>query len=84
MLIETDYIISVQLDHTYQDIIDCTVEIAEYVVDHDNWQKPILPQEPGCSELEFVPERFDWQENFWLCSNQKHDGNTTMIHLSNP
>ena len=62
----------VELYHTHQVIDDCATDIAVYVSDQTNWEKPILPGDGSCPDLEFVPEHFDHIGNFWQCLEQNN------------
>ena len=74
MTMVLDYELTITLHHNHQEVDACALEIAEYVGNHTNWYKPILPGEGGCSDMVFVPERFDHQGNFWQCLNEgKYD-----------
>ena len=75
MHMEIDDVMSFQAFHTSSDVTSCAQEIMTYISNHDNWEKPILPHEPGCQEMVFEPERFDWVFNKWLCS-ETFDGNS--------
>ena len=61
------YQMSIEIHHHHQEIDACALEIAEYVTDHGNWERPILPWGGSCPDLDFEPERFDHQGNNWLC-----------------
>ena len=75
MLMKIDNILNFQPHHTTGEVTSCAQEIVTYISNHDNWQKPILPQEPGCSQMEFEPERFDFEYNKWFCDqNSAKDG----------
>ena len=65
-----DYTLDVELHHSSAEIDICAGEIAVYAGDHDNWYKPIVPQNGDCQEMEFVPEKFDLLGTFWNCLNQ--------------
>ena len=54
-------------DDVYTNIDDCALEISNYINNHDNWKKPILPGEDGCSDMGFDPERFDFGSARWIC-----------------
>ena len=69
---QQDYKMSVEFHHQHQQIDDCASEVAVYVIDHGNWEKPILPGGDSCPALEFSPERFDHIGNFWTCGEQKN------------
>ena len=71
-LMQLDYQMLVELQHNHQQIDNCATEIAAYVGDHGNWEKPILPGGGSCLDLDFVPERFDHRGNLWTCQNQKY------------
>ena len=64
------YQLSVELHHNHQQIQDCASEIAHYVQDHGNWERPILPGGGSCPDMVFEPERFDPQGNLWTCKEQ--------------
>ena len=70
-----DDIMDFEAFHTTSDVTSCAQQIVTYITDHDNWKKPILPQQPGCDEMVFEPERFDWVFNKWSCS-ENFDGNS--------
>ena len=76
MLMAIDNILDFQPQHTTGDIISCAQEVVTYITDHDNWEKPILPQEPGCDEMMFEPERFDWIFNKWDCKQTTNSKGT--------
>ena len=44
--------------------------VTEYVSNHDNWEKPILPGQGDCQDMMFDPEMFDQQGNSWNCVDQ--------------
>ena len=71
MLFDLDDILRLQPHHTTGEVISCAEEIYQYISNHGNWQQPILPQEPGCSMMEFYPERFDFLSYEWVCQKQK-------------
>ena len=71
MFIEIDNEIRFPPHISTEDVTSCSREIADYISDHDNWEKPIIPSEPGCSEMEFDPERFDFVFNKWVCESNK-------------
>ena len=71
-MMHLDYSMSVELPHHHQQIDDCASEIAVYVSNHGNWDRPILPGGDSCPDMEFVPERFDHQGNAWTCKEQNH------------
>ena len=56
--------------HNHQQIDSCALEIADYITDHTHWEKPILPGDGSCSDLQFEPEQFDHGGNFWKCIEQ--------------
>ena len=74
MLMEIDNILKLHHSHTYQEVSACAQEVATYIGDHDNWQKPILPEENGCSAMNFEPERFDFQFYSWICREESTAG----------
>ena len=65
MLIEN--IITFDVDDIYTDIDSCALEMSHYISQHDNWKKPILPGEDGCSDMDFDPDRFDFVFARWIC-----------------
>ena len=65
-----DYTLEVQPQHVYDEIESCAQEIAAYVVNHENWYQPIIPEDGDCEEMEFVPEQFDLFGTYWNCLNQ--------------
>ena len=67
MLMLLEYHLSMELLHNLQEVENCAMEIADYVGDHGNWYKPILPGNEDCADMMFVPERFDHQGNNWKC-----------------
>ena len=73
MLMEIDDILTFQAHHTVRNVTSCAQEVVTYISNHDNWQKPILPQEPGCPHMDFEPERFDWLFNKWDCTSQLYE-----------
>ena len=64
------YRLEVLLNHHQQEVDACASAITEYVSNHDNWDKPILPGGGNCLDLKFVPEMFDHQGHLWLCNDQ--------------
>ena len=67
MLVKIDDIVSFQPHHTSSDVTSCAQEIVTFITDFYNWEKPILPEEPGCADMAFEPERFEWEYNKWDC-----------------
>ena len=82
MFMEIDDVLHFASHHTTGDVTSCAQEIVMYITDHNNWQKPILPPELGCAEMEFQPERFDSVFNKWLCS-QNFNGNYLHMNIVN-
>ena len=68
-----EYLLTVQMHHNHEKIDACANNIAVVVNNHDNWVKPIVPEEGDCLELEFIPEKFDQLRNLWQCL-QVHEG----------
>jgi hypothetical protein len=66
----SNYQLMMQAHHNHQQVDTCALELAEYLCDHDNWVKPILPGGDGCADMEFLPERFDHLRNMWQCIDQ--------------
>ena len=66
------YQMAVKDHHHIHEIDSCALDIAAYVTDHDQWEKPILPGDGSCPELQFEPERFDYIGNFWQCIEQNN------------
>ena len=68
-----DYILDALPSNSYEEIDSCANEIAAYVVNHENWYQPIIPEDGDCEEMEFVPEHFDLVRTNWNCLNQPTD-----------
>ena len=62
-------------------LLSCAADIAEYVGDHRNWQRPIIPGDEQCEQLEFQPERFDWVSNMWICSGSLNDAGKQHVDM---
>ena len=69
-LLDMRYNLQVDGIHRAGDVETCSVDVGVYAANLDNWPQPIFPEETGCSDLLFVPERFDVMGSYWNCNNQ--------------
>ncbi len=61
------YSMDVNLDVHFLDIEECAADVAEYVIDGNNWPDPILPGSTDCIAMELNPPRFDAGSSQWIC-----------------
>ena len=54
--------------HSNSDIVSCIQEVEVFVGNHDNWNKPIIPGDDDCTQLDFQPEIFEPKLRNWVCS----------------
>ena len=69
---EIEQTIRVHWQQFPSEVETCALEVAEYLNDHSNWQKPVFPDEAGCSRLQVFPKYFSASGMFWNCDNQLH------------
>jgi len=65
-----DHTLTAQGYHVVDEVQSCAEEVAEYLSDLSNWQRPIFPDEAGCSRLEVLPQYFNMSGTLWNCDRQ--------------
>lgn len=52
----------------FQDILSCAADVDFYLKDHLNWQRPIIPDTPGCPRISWDSTFFNKTDEEWVCS----------------
>ena len=74
MVIQVYHVLRVLGHHVPYDVESCALEVADYLNDLTNWQRPIFPDVPDCSRLEIRPPFFNTSGTLWNCDSQLDEG----------
>ena len=57
-------------DIQFNHFLDCAYLVHSWLLQHENWDDPLLPKPSGCPGLEYEEGSFDDEGHGWNCINE--------------